>query len=65
MSTKSRKLPTSAEPRELFMTLQQAQQVAIRSKLLQCLQSETVPHVRNKIGDAVAEIARQYADDGT
>lgn len=28
------------------------------------MQSETVVHVRNKIGDAIAEIARQYSDDG-
>ena len=46
------------------MTLQQQQKIAIRSKLLQCLQSESLPHVRNKVGDAVAEIARQYSDDG-
>ena len=31
---------------------------------MQSLQNEVLPHVRNKIGDAVAEIARQYADDG-
>ena len=60
-----RKLPGSDESKELFLTLQGPQKVAIRQKLLQCLQEETLPHVRHKVGDAVAEIARQYADDGT
>ena len=64
MSTKTRKVPNSNEPRELFLTLQDAQKQVIRSKLLQCLQNESIPKVRNKIGDAVAEIARQYTDDG-
>ena len=38
--------------------------MAIRQKLLECLQSEQLPQVRHKIGDAVAEVARQYTDDG-
>ena len=38
--------------------------MAIRQRLLQSLNSESVAHVRNKIGDAVAEIAGQYADNG-
>ena len=46
------------------MTLKEPQKVAIREKLLQCLENETVANVRNKIGDAVAEIARQYSDEG-
>ena len=45
------------------MTLQTPQQHAIRAKLLECLSSETVPNVRNKVGDAIAEIARQYTDE--
>ena len=64
MSTKTRKVPNKTEPTELFMTLQDPQKVLIREKLLQCMQTETIGHVRNKIGDAVAEIARQYSDDG-
>ncbi|MCJ1477096.1 hypothetical protein MMC13_005767 [Lambiella insularis] len=64
ISTKARKVPGVTEPKELFWSLQQPQKIAIRSKLLECLQSEATPHVRNKIGDAVAEIARQYTDDG-
>ena len=47
------------------MLLQLPQKVAIRHKLLECLQSESLPLVRHKIGDAVAEVARQYSDDGT
>lgn len=39
--------------------------MAIRQRLLQSLRNESVAHVRNKIGDAVAEIAGQYADNGT
>ena len=49
--------------RELFLTLQVAQRNAIRGKLLQSLASETVPSVRNKVADAIAEIARQYTDE--
>ncbi|MCJ1251245.1 hypothetical protein MMC30_008476 [Trapelia coarctata] len=64
MATKNQKLPNSTEPRELFLSLPQQQKIAIRGKLLQCLQNESIPAVRHKIGDAVAEIARQYAEDG-
>jgi hypothetical protein len=46
------------------LTLQQGEKEAIRAKLLACLQSESLPFVRNKIGDAVAELARQYTDEG-
>lgn len=35
----------------------------IRSKLLQSYAAETRPSVRNKVADAVAEIARQYTDE--
>ena len=52
------------EPTELFLSLLQPQQVAIRQKLLQCLGNEALPHVRNRVGDAVAEIARQYSEEG-
>ena len=65
MATKTRKDPASSESKELFLTLGQDEKVAIRSKLLQCLDGEQLAHVRNKIGDAVAEIARQYTDSGT
>ena len=38
--------------------------MAIREKLLQNLQNEGLSHVRHKVGDAVAEVARQYAENG-
>lgn len=65
MSTKTRKTPGTEESKELFMLLQPPQKVVIRQKLLECLQSESLPFVRHKIGDSVAEVARQYSDDGT
>ena len=64
IATRTRKVPGTDESKELFLTLQEAEKIAIRQKLLQCLGSEILPHVRNKIGDAVAEIARQYSEDG-
>lgn len=64
MATKTRKTPGTEESKELFMLLQPPQKGVIRQKLLQCLQSENLPAVRHKIGDAVAEVARQYSDDG-
>lgn len=64
MATKNRKLPGSEDSKELFLSLQQPQKLAIRQKLLECLQREELPQVRHKIGDAVAEIARQYSDEG-
>lgn len=63
VATKSRKLPSSEGAKELFLTLQQPQKLAIRERLLECLQRETLKEVRHKIGDAVAEIARQYTED--
>ncbi|EGE86442.1 karyopherin Sal3 [Blastomyces dermatitidis ATCC 18188] len=64
ISTRSTRLPNSTESKELFFTLSQEQRVAIRQKLLESLGNESLAHVRNKIGDAVAEIAGQYADHG-
>lgn len=51
------------QSKELFITLQKPQQEAIRAKLLECLSGESVASVRNKVGDATAEIARQYTDE--
>ena len=64
IATKTRKVASTEESKELFIALQDAQKVAIRERLLQCLQSETLPQVRHKVGDAVAEVARQYAENG-
>ena len=65
MSTKTRRVNgESGDSKEQFLLLQAQQKQIIRQKLLDCLQGETLPHVRHKIGDAIAEIARQYTDDG-
>ena len=63
IAAKTRKVPGSEESKELFLALPQQQKLAIRQKLLECLQSESLPQVRHKVGDAVAEIARQYSDN--
>ncbi|TVY64219.1 Importin subunit beta-3 [Lachnellula suecica] len=47
---------------EIFMSLPQEQAYLIRQKLIEALGAETTNNVRNKIGDAVAEIAREYSD---
>jgi hypothetical protein len=62
IASKSRKLP-NGDNVELFLALPQQQAHAIRQKLLEALGSESVNSVRNKIGDAVAEIAREYSDN--
>jgi hypothetical protein len=63
-SSKTRKVPTTGESKELFLTLSSEARGAIRSKLLEGLAREQVNSVRNKVGDAIAEIARQYLDNG-
>ena len=47
---------------ELFLSLPQEQAYVIRQKLIEALGAEATNNVRNKIGDAVAEIAREYSD---
>ncbi|KAF2459467.1 armadillo-type protein [Lineolata rhizophorae] len=64
MATRSRKDPATDTSKELFLTLGAPQKAAIRAKLLQSMETETLPSVRNKCGDAIAEIARQYAEEG-
>ena len=63
IAAKTRKTPDSEEAKELFLALSQQQKLAIRQKLLECFQSEAILLVRHKVGDAVAEIARQYSDN--
>lgn len=62
LASKSRKLPNDTTV-ELFLSLPQEQGYVIRQKLLEALSTETTNAVRNKTGDAVAEIARQYSDN--
>ncbi|TVY92395.1 Importin subunit beta [Lachnellula willkommii] len=60
-ASKARKL-ANGESIELFLSLPQEQAYVIRQKLIEALGAEATNNVRNKIGDAVAEIARQYSD---
>jgi importin-5 len=60
---RTRKNPQTGNQKEIFQLLQAPQKNAIRAKLLQCWETESLMHVRNKIGDAVAEVARQYSED--
>ena len=64
VSTRTRKDPNSEYSKEIFLTIPEPQRNAIREKLLQALGAENPPQVRNKISDAVAEIARQYSEEG-
>ena len=61
IASKSRKMPNDQSV-ETFLSLPPQQGHAIRQQLLEALGAETSNPVRNKIGDAVAEIARQYSD---
>lgn len=49
---------------DLFTSLPSNVQLYIRGLMLQSFAEETMPTVRNKIGDATAEIARQMFDTG-
>jgi broad specificity phosphatase PhoE len=64
IATKTSKDLHTNETKELFSILSPDQRVAIREKLVSCLSSESLADVRNKVGDAIAEIARQYTDNG-
>ncbi|CAI7587634.1 unnamed protein product [Penicillium glandicola] len=63
IATKTRKDPASGDNKEIFSSLPNEQRIAIREKLVICLTSETVTDVRKKIGDTLAEVARQYTDN--
>lgn len=47
----------------MFYSLSKDQAMVIRQKLLETLATEADRMVRNKISDAVAEVARQYTDN--
>ncbi len=63
ISSKTRKTANS-ETADIFISLSAEHSMVIRAKLLETLVAETDKAVRNKISDAVAEIARQYSDNG-
>jgi hypothetical protein len=65
IASKARKEPQSNQTTDLFLTLRQEEREAIRAKLLQCLATDAPHSVRNKIGDAVAELARQHTEEVT
>ncbi|KAG6040769.1 hypothetical protein E4U41_007144 [Claviceps citrina] len=48
---------------DMFYSLAKDQAIVIRQKLLEALATEQDRTVRNKISDAVAEVARQYTDN--
>lgn len=56
------KKDAQADNVDIFYSIPSEQRSMIRSKLLEALTNETSSNVRNKIGDAVAELARQYVD---
>ncbi|KAI1948004.1 importin subunit beta-3 [Ophidiomyces ophidiicola] len=64
IAARSVKDPNSTDSRRLFFTLSPDHRIAIRQKLLQALNGESVSNVRNKVGDAVAAIAEQYTESG-
>src|SRR3954452_16256892 len=53
------------DPKDLFISLTPEQKTFIRDLLIQCFAEESVDTVRHKIGDAVADIARQFYEYGT
>lgn len=61
IASKTRKTPSS-ENVDTFISLGKDQAAAIRERLLGSLASESDKTVRNKISDAVAEVARQYSE---
>ncbi|KAF2200542.1 ARM repeat-containing protein [Delitschia confertaspora ATCC 74209] len=63
ISSKTLKDPQTGNNRDLFMALQQPEREAIRAKLLEGLATESQPSVRKKVGDAVAELARQHTEE--
>ncbi|KAL1886014.1 importin subunit beta-3 [Ceratocystis pirilliformis] len=62
IASKTRK-NAEGETVDMFYSLVADQAAAIRAKVLESLATETQRPVRNKISDAVAEIARQYTDN--
>ncbi|KAK7416969.1 importin subunit beta-3 [Neonectria punicea] len=63
IASKTRKIE-SGENLDLFFSLAKDHAAAIRQKLLETLAVEPERLIRNKISDAVAEVARQYTENG-
>ncbi|CAK7562739.1 MAG: importin subunit beta-3 [Sporothrix epigloea] len=62
IASKTRK-NDQGETVEIFISLPTPQTQVIRQKLLEVLSAEADRSVRNKISDAIAEVARQYTDN--
>ncbi|TGZ80208.1 ARM repeat-containing protein [Ascodesmis nigricans] len=58
----SKSVQKDGETKELFLSCSPALKTHVRNLLLRNFADETNGSTRHKIGDAVAEIARQYAD---
>ncbi|KAF5682658.1 importin subunit beta-3 [Fusarium denticulatum] len=63
IASKTRK-NEAGETTDLFISLTKDQAAVIRQKILETLAAESERLVRNKISDAVAELARQYTENG-
>nr|OQO21928.1 hypothetical protein B0A51_13028 [Rachicladosporium sp. CCFEE 5018] len=63
VSARAVKEVQSGETKDLFLHLNHGQQSQIRSKLLEAHAQEQKGHIRHKIGDGIAELARQYTDE--
>src|SRR5688500_18493095 len=53
----------AGESVDMFVSLSKDQAAVIRQKLLESLGGDFDKSVRNKISDAVAEVARQYTEN--
>ncbi|KAI1261994.1 armadillo-type protein [Xylariaceae sp. FL1019] len=62
IASKTRKTE-KGDTTEIFISLPAEQAQVIRQKLLETLANETDRLVRNKISDAVADVARQYSEN--
>lgn len=65
MATKSKKLPDSETTQELYTLVNPQTKNEIQKKLLECLSNEKDNATRNKVGDAVAEVARLHHAEGS
>jgi len=63
IATRTSKNSESNSQKETFLQLGDEHRKAIREKVLAAYAQESRPTVRRRIGDAVAEIARQYTDE--
>ncbi|KAK4960383.1 importin subunit beta-3 [Elasticomyces elasticus] len=63
IATRTSKSAATGEQTETFLQLSAEQRNEVRDRLLQAYAGEAKAHVRNKIADAVAEVARQFVEE--